>query len=1002
MRLHQLTVTGFGPFGGTEQVDFDELNDAGLFLMTGPTGAGKSSVLDAICFALYGQVPGVRGVKTLRSQHAAPDTRPEVVLDFSVRERRFVIRRAPEWSRPKRRGEGTTTEKATASLVETTSGTDHFLSSRAQEVGHLVGELVGLHAAQFVQVAMLPQGEFQHFLQASSQDRHTVLERLFRTDRFSRIEDWVHDHSRALGERSGQGEREVQRVLDAIADRAEAALPEALDADTSDEHDVTAWAEQLLAHHAVLLTGAELADEMAVASLEDARTQHQEALRTAAAVSRRDAARSTLATLAAAQDAEDVARRALEADTRADRCSAVLDLLDLAQAEQVRLRETATRAAGALAGLARAGIAIPETPSAAALADLEEGLRRRVTHLEALLPRERALLRARQARDVAEADLADRRALLARDEEALERLPVSRAGLDTELARVAQTAARADPAALELATASDRLRSARLVPELRTRLTDLATAELAARERTADARDHVQELMQQRLAGIAVELAGRLGPGQPCQVCGSTAHPSPATGDSPLVTEQDQQDAEQRYARLTRERERVGVRVAACRRELDAAVLSSGGLGVDVAQEAVRELTAQLSAARTAATRKDEIASALTTADAEAAALTARVHELRTEVATLAQGLGAACSTIAEVEEELAAHTSGAKPADGLGPLIESLRLAAEAISGARTAFDALDAAAERAAELSEQADGLVRDHGFGSVAGARAARLGPGERQRLDDSLGEAARARERAALVLKEPEVAAVGEQLTPDVPAAAAGVRLAEAARADTRAETRHLQELVSSLEIYRDRLTSALSAWAPLHEESRRADSMSKLVRGMGADNHLQVRLSAYVLAARLDQVLDAANERLAHMRDQRYLLERTGRAARKGAQAGLGLQVVDEWTGDVRDPVTLSGGETFVVSLALALGLADVVSHESGGVEIETLFVDEGFGMLDADTLDDVMDRLDGLRAGGRTVGVVSHVSELRNRIPTQLHVDKTRTGSTLALRTTLA
>ena len=176
-------------------------------------------------------------------------------------------------------------------------------------------------------------------------------------------------------------------------------------------------------------------------------------------------------------------------------------------------------------------------------------------------------------------------------------------------------------------------------------------------------------------------------------------------------------------------------------------------------------------------------------------------------------------------------------------------------------------------------------------------------------------------------------------------------------------------------------------------------MSRLVRGMGHDNQLQMRLSAYVLATRLDQVVDAANERLGQMRDQRYLLQRTGRAHRRTGQAGLGLEVVDQWTGDVRAPTTLSGGETFVVSLALALGLADVVTHEAAGAEVETLFVDEGFGTLDADTLDDVMDRLDGLRAGGRTVGVVSHVTELRTRIPTQVHVEKGRAGSSVTVHT---
>jgi exonuclease SbcC len=199
-----------------------------------------------------------------------------------------------------------------------------------------------------------------------------------------------------------------------------------------------------------------------------------------------------------------------------------------------------------------------------------------------------------------------------------------------------------------------------------------------------------------------------------------------------------------------------------------------------------------------------------------------------------------------------------------------------------------------------------------------------------------------------------------------------------------------------------LQGALRLWEPRRDEAATAETMARLVRGTGADNQLQMRLSAYVLATRLDQVVDAANERLGHMREHRFLLERTGRAARKGSQAGLALQVLDLWTGDTRDPATLSGGETFVVSLALALGLADVVTQEAGGVELQTLFVDEGFGMLDADTLDDVMDRLDGLRTGGRTVGVVSHVSELRGRIPVQLHVHKSRAGSRVEVRTLVA
>jgi exonuclease SbcC len=159
----------------------------------------------------------------------------------------------------------------------------------------------------------------------------------------------------------------------------------------------------------------------------------------------------------------------------------------------------------------------------------------------------------------------------------------------------------------------------------------------------------------------------------------------------------------------------------------------------------------------------------------------------------------------------------------------------------------------------------------------------------------------------------------------------------------------------------------------------------------------MRLSAYVLTYRLSQVVAAANERLSRMSDQRYSLEHTGRAGAGETRGGLSLLVRDDWSGESRDPATLSGGETFVVSLALALGLADVITHEAGGAELDTLFVDEGFGSLDADTLDDVLDVLDGLRDGGRVVGVVSHVAEMRDRIPTQLVVTKSRAGSTLTV-----
>ena len=203
-----------------------------------------------------------------------------------------------------------------------------------------------------------------------------------------------------------------------------------------------------------------------------------------------------------------------------------------------------------------------------------------------------------------------------------------------------------------------------------------------------------------------------------------------------------------------------------------------------------------------------------------------------------------------------------------------------------------------------------------------------------------------------------------------------------------------ERVDSLAV---ELEAALDDWEPIIADLELAIRMAGLAEGTSPDNTLQMRLSAFVLAYRLGQVVSAANDRLLGMTDQRYSLEHSEQRGAGERRGGLSLLVRDDWSGETRDPATLSGGETFVVSLALALGLADVISQEIGGADLDTLFVDEGFGALDSETLDDVMDTLDSLREGGRVVGVVSHVAEMRHRIPTRLHVTKRRTGSTVSL-----
>jgi exonuclease SbcC len=406
----------------------------------------------------------------------------------------------------------------------------------------------------------------------------------------------------------------------------------------------------------------------------------------------------------------------------------------------------------------------------------------------------------------------------------------------------------------------------------------------------------------------------------------------------------------------------------------------------------------------------DEELSAATDHHAEVAAAAARADALRSEVRAVETEESGARAQLDALEQRLAGLTSrhellraehvrlaarvGAV-LDGTGvpdlaALLRRLARSHDLLAQACAADDELRFA-ERDRRAAEQAltEAAARA-GFTDLDDYRGALLDDDAVQRLAADLDAAEARLVRAREVLDDPEHASAAALPAPDL--AQARCRRDEAAAAARAAHARleMATRRLMRLDDLADSLTAALDAWAPVRADLDLVTHLSAFVEGKSPDNTLQMRLSAYVLAHRLGQVVAAANERLASMSDQRYALEHTGRRGAGETRGGLSLLVRDDWSGEARDPATLSGGETFVVSLALALGLADVITQEAGGADLDTLFVDEGFGSLDAETLDDVMDTLDGLRDGGRVVGVVSHVAEMRDRIPTQLRVHKHR------------
>ncbi|MCD6638643.1 MAG: SMC family ATPase, partial [Nocardioides sp.] len=558
----------------------------------------------------------------------------------------------------------------------------------------------------------------------------------------------------------------------------------------------------------------------------------------------------------------------------------------------------------------------------------------------------------------------------------LERSGEARLLVEGLTARTAQLRAR-HAAAARVAELAPRVDEAGLLAH------ETAQALVAAKERWLDVREA-------RLEGMASEIASALVVGDSCPVCGSHDHPSPA---SPLPGAPDA--AAEREARKVVD-------------DLEATHEARRGH--------LRELEQALAVARAEAGPADDLGSLLAQATSdlqEAEGLAATEDGLRQRCQDLAaelSGLEAASTERRQQREGLRARTVAVRHTlDALDAEVAALLatwdcpdvVALEALLGAlesacdaaRAALSEQEAARAAAVEVDELAVAAALRAGFVDLEAASAALVPADEVVALTALVEEHDRQVRRVREELDGPVLRDLGDPPVPDVQGLEAEVGRAKARADHAVHELARLETRGTRLDDLRQELGEALATWLPVRRELDLVDSLTSFVEGRSGDNRLRMRLSAYVLAHRLAQVVAAANTRLWSMSSQRYTLIHTGRRGAGETRGGLSLLVRDEWSGESRDPATLSGGETFVVSLALALGLADVIGGEAGGGEVHTLFVDEGFGALDADTLDDVMDTLDGLRDGGRVVGVVSHVGEMQTRIPSQLRVHKGRQGS---------
>lgn len=995
MRLHRLSLSAFGPYPGAETVDFDALGIDGLFLLHGDTGAGKTTVLDGVAFALFGTVPGARGeTRRLRCDYAATDTHTEVTLELTVQGTRLRITRSPEYRRPKRRGGGETTEHAKVSLVwcdAAPNGAPPEGLTRADEVGRTVQRLLGMSAAQFFQVVLLPQGEFAKFLRSDTAQREELLEKLFGTQRFADIERWFRDRRVEVHRGLDQERRSIDALLARVGQAAGVEPP----------------------------TG--VSHPEAVRWLEECRER-------AAAGSREAAAADDRARQAAAVAEQDVDRRRTHADRirRIREARADLKVFEQQQEERDSWAEEIARARRAVPVLAaeasRAKAAQEhddavndEAEAQADLAELDATQDFSVTRPVADLRQHSAELRGvagglRELATEAEDQQADLRRLAAlmstgddlgaRREAVVARLAEAPAALEqarTDLQTARDATARVEAAAARVDELDRLVADAEALPPADRTLVEAEDRLRRATDTHQHSRDQLLDLRQRRLDGMAAELAGGLEDGQPCAVCGAREHPAPAAATDP-VTESDEQAA------VAAEQSALQTRTAAEKSVSDAAA-HCDALRTRLNNRHLDDLAAERDEA--AALHRSLLAEASTAATrtARLAELEAGTEDLRAQAADLDRKLAAADVERAELTTRTSLRADRLDEARGSHPDVPTrlrhLITVADAVDRLADRRGDRVAAAARLADLQAEADRLAVEAGFPSASDASQAARPESTLDEINARLTAAEHRAATARAVLAEPDLAVMtAEAIATDVEAdlAAADQLLAESR---TRAEhalvaAKAAEARAAAVDALAARLTAAWAKLAPREADFEQLNALTDVVNGRG-QNSKRMSLRSYVLAARLEEVANAATGRLRRMSQGRYTFVHTDAAGARGTRGGLGLDVRDDYSGQVRPSKTLSGGESFLASLSLALGLADVVAAETGGALLDTLFVDEGFGTLDADTLDLVMDTLDELRAGGRIVGLVSHVEELRQRIPVRLKVRKARTGSTLEL-----
>ncbi|WP_447078214.1 AAA family ATPase [Shewanella algae] len=1051
MRPLILEMRAFGPFADCQRIDFTELGDKPLFLINGPTGAGKTTILDAICFALYGKTTGnEREGSQMRCDNADDGLLTEVYFSFELGQKRYSIRRCPEQQRAKSRGDGFTLQKSEAELKRLLpDGTEELLvASKVTDANACIEELTGLDVDQFRQVMVLPQGKFRELLLADSKEREKIFSQLFQTHIYRRIEERLKQQALEIKAKA----RDLQSRRAGIL---ETAGVESL--------------EQLTAEIAAVtpsLTEATSNKQKASDALAQSTKTLDNAKALTAEFERRKLLQTQLNALEERRAEIELHQQTLENARKAEKLLPSLKELQFRQQEwqQAKAKEAdyARQLQSAEQRLKQA------TDDKATLAELDEHgnrLRRELEQLDKLQP---AINELKQLTEEHELGLVEFGRLERAEQQSrteLEQWQQQQQKLKSEANELFSSAERQGPLHQALAALNTRLEKTEQLGHIKQKWQQaqagLQQAEAHGHQCKAERQSAETEHQRLQLAwhtGQAAIMAAKLQPGQPCPVCGGLEHPAPAemAQDIPGETELNRaRDAEQQatarheaarsdYRNIKRQTEelqlelqRLSAELQACAAAdvmadvktdatIDAAMDADSYAKADLTMEIDRlvsrrrQLLNELQQAEAAQTRLNNCRQQLQQAEQQVEqrlkhreTQLQQLQQLREQLSLAGARKDAALAALPNEYHSLAAEAAlelMARQLEQKQSEWQQLKQQqqdinqqyTEAVSQHKALMQALassredNARAEQFAIKAQQTlDDALKQSGFAGRQALEQAQLDEAQMQALAEKIEAWRTQRSEQQALLK-----AMDERL--------AGQSLPELGQLESlwQQQQQQLAEAEDAWQTFNNRMQSLKGTEAQLNKEALAAQALEQEYALIGTlsdvangNSHSKVSLQRFVLSVLLDDVLLEASRRLALMSKGRYRLLRKEDRAKGNKASGLELEVEDAYSSKVRPVATLSGGESFMAALSLALGLSDVVQAYAGGIKLDTLFIDEGFGSLDQDSLELAVRTLMDLQSSGRMIGVISHVSEMKEQISCRIDINKHALGSSIRLVT---